>query len=334
MFNYSIKASIWLLGDGRLLMYLCAMRIIFMGTPEFAVPSLQILHEQGYEIVAVVTVPDKPAGRGQKLRASAVKAYALSQDLLVLQPEKLRDPDFLTQLEQLQPDLMVVVAFRMLPQSVWQIPRLGTFNLHASLLPDYRGAAPLNWVIINGETETGLTTFLIDEKIDTGNLLLQRRVPIASHETAGELHDQMMGLGAALVLETVQGLEASSLSPQVQDEALYRHKAPKIQKEDCRIDWTRSHVEVYNHIRGLSPYPAAWTLLGEAPIKIFNARPLEGAEEQVGPAGKLWIEAANRLLVQCGSGVLELIDLQLAGKKRMSAEAFLRGFKGTLDHLA
>jgi methionyl-tRNA formyltransferase len=280
------------------------MRIIFMGTPEFAVPSLKTLHEFGYEIVAVVTVPDKPAGRGRKLRPSAVKEYALAHDLPILQPVKLRDPAFVSSLQDLRPDLMVVVAFRMLPKMVWEIPRMGTFNLHASLLPDYRGAAPINWVLINGERETGLTTFLIDEKIDTGNILLQEKVEIPTSWNAGDLHDHMMEKGSRLVLKTAQELDGARLIPHKQDESLYRHKAPKIQKEDCRIDWSRSSVEVYNHIRGLSPYPTAWTTLAGQGVKVFQAQPEEGLDFE-GEAGQIHL-IDGRLWVQCGLGSVEL----------------------------
>lgn len=307
------------------------MRIIFMGTPEFAVPSLQILHESAHEVVAVVTVPDKPAGRGRKLRASAVKQYAQAAGIPVLQPVKLRDPEFHAALAALSPDLMVVVAFRMLPKVVWAMPRMGTFNLHASLLPDYRGAAPINWVVMNGETETGLTTFLIDEKIDTGNLLLQERVEIQPDWTAGELHDHMMALGANLVLETTNGLSENRLVAQIQDEALYQNKAPKIHKEDCRIDWSADHVQVYNHIRGLSPYPTAWTLLEGQPLKVYGARLLQ--TDTTGEPGQLIKLDEERLAVFCGQGQVELTQVQLAGKKRMSTADFLRGYKGPLTQL-
>ncbi len=229
------------------------MRIVFMGTPDFAVPSLDILVKAGYEIGAVVTVPDKPAGRGQKLRPSPIKAYAESASLPILQPVKLRDPAFIQALQDLQPDLMVVVAFRMLPEMVWSIPRIGTFNLHASLLPDYRGAAPINWVIINGETRTGATTFFIDKQIDTGNMLLKTALDIPLDWTAGDLHDALMVQGAELVLETVKGIAAGQLEAKPQDDSLFQHHAPKIFKENCQINWAQPAQQVYNFIRGLSP---------------------------------------------------------------------------------
>ncbi|MEM8892045.1 MAG: methionyl-tRNA formyltransferase, partial [Bacteroidota bacterium] len=247
------------------------MRIIFMGTPEFSVPSLDILHKNGHEVVAVVTAQDKPAGRGRKIRKSAVKLYAEEEGLKVLQPGKLRDPQFIEALTELNPELMVVVAFRMLPEMVWSIPSIGTFNLHASLLPDYRGAAPINWAIINGEEKTGATTFFIDKKIDTGNLLLQREINIPEDWTAGDLHDDLMVKGAELVLETVQALEAGTVEAKAQDDSLFKNHAPKIFKEDCRIDWNQEAYKVNNFIRGLSPYPTSWTKLGEKVLKVYKA---------------------------------------------------------------
>lgn len=302
------------------------MRIIFMGTPEFAVPSLQILHESAeHEIVGVVTAPDRPAGRGRKLKASAIKAYAESQDLTLFQPEKLRNPEFIEALNALKPDLMVVVAFRMLPKVVWQIPTHGTFNLHASLLPDYRGAAPINWVIINGETETGLTTFLIDDKIDTGSILLQERTNIPLDWKAGDLHDHMMSIGADLVLKTANGLAQAELEAKPQDNSLYKNSAPKIHKEDCRIDWTQTVEQVYNHIRGLSPYPAAWTTLEGQNCKILAASRIQ--EEAKPVPGTIRLIDQEQMLVACNNGWLSIQQLQLAGKKRMSTADFLRGYK-------
>ncbi|MEL7532906.1 MAG: methionyl-tRNA formyltransferase [Bacteroidota bacterium] len=306
------------------------MRIIFMGTPEFAVPSLQILHQsEAQQVVGVVTAPDRPAGRGRKLRASAIKEYAVSQAIPVLQPEKLRDPDFISALEALQPDLMVVVAFRMLPKVVWDMPSIGTFNLHASLLPDYRGAAPINWAIINGESETGLTTFLIDDKIDTGSILLQEKTEIPADWTAGDLHDKLMEMGAGLVLKTVEGLDAKQLAAQPQDDSLYRNPAPKIHKEDCRINWEASTVEVYNHIRGLSPYPAAWTTLEGLNCKILQLSIVE--DERSAKPGSIKGVDEEQILVACKDGWLQIEQLQLAGKKRMASADFLRGYKGELS---
>ncbi|MFN3316928.1 MAG: methionyl-tRNA formyltransferase, partial [Raineya sp.] len=235
------------------------MRIIFMGTPEFAVPSLQVLVENGYNIVGVVTAPDKPAGRGKQMQVSEVKQYALSQNLPILQPEKLKSPDFLAELQALKADLQVVVAFRMLPEVVWAMPPIGTFNLHASLLPKYRGAAPINWAIINGETETGVTTFFLQHEIDTGNIIFQEKEPISPTDTAGSLYQRLMHKGAKLVLKTVQTIEKGDVQtfPQVGE---ITH-APKIFRETCQIDWNKTSTEIYNFVRGLAPYPAAWTTL-------------------------------------------------------------------------
>ncbi|MFK7926510.1 MAG: methionyl-tRNA formyltransferase [Bacteroidia bacterium] len=306
------------------------MRIIFMGTPEFAVPTLQSLHQsETHQVVGVVTAPDRPAGRGRKLRASAIKEYAVSQEIPVLQPEKLRDPAFITALEALSPDLMVVVAFRMLPKVVWDMPRIGTFNLHASLLPDYRGAAPINWAIINGEIETGITTFMIDDKIDTGSILLQEKTPIPTDWTAGDLHDKLMEMGAGLVLQTVEGLDAKQLVAKPQDDSLYRNSAPKIHKDDCRINWERTTVEVYNHIRGLSPYPAAWTTLEEQNCKILQVSIYE--EERSAKPGTIERTEEGELIVACKDGYLLIKQLQLAGKKRMTTADFLRGYKEELN---
>jgi methionyl-tRNA formyltransferase len=300
------------------------MRIIFMGTPDFAVPSLEILLDRGHEVVAVVTAPDRPAGRGKKLRPSPVKVAAQAHDLLVLQPEKLRNPDFVQTLQDLQPDLMVVVAFRMLPEMVWSLPKLGTFNLHASLLPDYRGAAPINWVLINGETRSGATTFLIDRQIDTGNLLLSRSLKIPSDWTAGDLHDRLMVMGAELVAETVEGLSAGTLTAAPQDDSAARHAAPKIFKDDCRIDWQQSARALHNFIRGLSPFPTAWTTLEGELFKVYRAEPAE-RDEQAEP-GTLHCDAGQgELLVATGDGWLRLLEVQVPGKKRTRAADFLRG---------
>ncbi len=300
------------------------MRIIFMGTPEFAVPSLEILLERGYEVVAVVTAPDRPAGRGKKLRPSPVKVAAEQHGLKVLQPEKLRNPALVATLQALTPDLMVVVAFRMLPEIVWSIPRLGTFNLHASLLPDYRGAAPINWVLINGETRTGATTFLIDTQIDTGNLLLSRAIDIPDTWTAGDLHDRLMVIGAGLVAETVEGLSRKTLSPKPQDDSQARRSAPKIFKDDCRIDWRQPTRALHNFVRGLSPFPTAWTTLEGELFKIYRSTPAESGGKA--DPGTLRVEGSRaELLVATGDGWLRLIEVQVPGKKRMSADDFLRG---------
>lgn len=295
-----------------------------MGTPEFAVASLDALLRSGQEIAAVVTAPDKPAGRGRQVQPSAVKAYAEAQGLRVLQPERLKSAAFLDALRALEPDLAVVVAFRMLPEAVWRIPRLGTFNLHASLLPDYRGAAPINWALINGETRSGVTTFLIDREIDTGSLLLQEAVGIPLHWNAGDLHDALMALGARLVVETVQGLGAGTLAARPQDPALFRHPAPKLFPEDGRIAWDQPAEQVRNRIRGLSPYPAAWTRLEGKLLKLYTASRTGLAA--AGAPGALRREG-DRLLAQCADEWLQLDAVQLEGKKRMPAAEFLRGIK-------
>lgn len=307
------------------------MRIVFMGTPDFAIPSLQMLVENGYEVVAVITAPDRPAGRGRKLRPSPVKAYAESAGLHVLQPEKLRNPEFLEELRSLEPDLAVVVAFRMLPELVWSIPKQGTFNLHAALLPDYRGAAPLNWAIINGETETGATTFFIDHKIDTGSMLLQRKIAIPSDWTVGDLHDAMMVMGGELVLDTVKAIESGSVTPQPQDHSAFQNPAPKIFKEDCQIDWSKPTQEVYNLIRGMSPYPASWTKLGDKVLKILRAN--IASLEDLPQAGSARISEDGKIYISCEDGWLEITELQLEGKKRMKTGDFTRGYKGEFDHV-
>jgi methionyl-tRNA formyltransferase len=305
------------------------MRIVFMGTPDFAIPSLRILVEHGYPVVGVVTAPDRPAGRGLQLRPSPVKEYALSQGLKVLQPEKLRDPDFQAELSALAPDLAVVVAFRMLPEAVWRMPRLGTFNLHASLLPDYRGAAPINWAVINGERRSGATTFFLDKAIDTGQILLQQPLDIPDDWSAGDLHDQLMVMGADLVLKTVQGIEAGDIQPYPQDETVIQHAAPKIFKEHCRIDWQQPADRVRNLIRGLSPFPTAWATLDGKVLKLYR---VALSDAFAGAAGQVHIEG-GRLWIACGAGAIEVQELQLEGKTRMDAATFLRGYKGGTGHV-
>lgn len=308
------------------------MKIVFMGTPDFALPSLQALHRSAHEVVGVVTVADKPSGRGRKLRPSPVKQFALDHDLPLLQPEKLRNPAFLEALAAWQADLFVVVAFRMLPKLVWAMPRVGTINLHASLLPDYRGAAPINWVLIRGERQTGLTTFLIDQQIDTGNLLLQETVDIPPNWTAGELHDHMMQRGAELVLRTANGLEAGTLTPRPQDDSLFIHKAPKIFPEDCQIDWDQPAEVVHNFIRGLSPFPAARTQLDGKGLKVYRSRRSDLPADQT-PGGLLVPDDRQTLAVACTDHYLYIDELQLAGKKRMPTQAFLLGYKDKLERL-
>lgn len=306
------------------------MRIVFMGTPDFAIPTLRMLLEDDHEVVAVVTAPDKPSGRGLKLRPSPVKAFAVEQGLNVLQPTKLRDPEFIAALKAADPELAVVVAFRMLPEMVWSIPSQGTLNLHAALLPDYRGAAPLNWVLINGEKETGATTFLIDHKIDTGAMLLQRKLDIPEDWTAGDLHDTMMEFGAELVRDTVRGLVKGDIEPQPQDHSKFLHPAPKIFKEDCKIDWSKPAAEVYNFIRGLSPYPTAWTIVNDKSLKVFGAR-MTGCEGSATPGT---VDLQNgKLFVCCADAWIEITVLQLAGKKRMDTDVFLRGYKEEISHV-
>ena len=306
------------------------MKILFMGTPEFAVPTLQALVESEHEVVGVVTVADKRAGRGKKLLASAVKKYAESQGLPVFQPLRLKSKRFRNAISALEPDLAVVVAFRMLPRVVWSIPKMGTLNLHAALLPDYRGAAPINWVVINGEKETGLTTFFIDEKIDTGAILKQEKILLPEDWTAGDLHDHMMEAGAQLVLETVNELEAGNITPMVQDHSKYLHPAPKIYKEDCEINWDQPKDRVYNFIRGLSPYPTAWTTLNGLTLKIFKVKKVPDPIVPPLLPGALHTDRKQFLHVGVKGGSLIIEELQLQGKRRMPVEDFLRGYKDPL----
>jgi len=310
------------------------IRIVFMGTPDFAVESLKALVENGYQIVGVITAPDKPAGRGRQLSESAVKQYALQQNLRILQPEKLKNSEFISELESLKADLQIVVAFRMLPEIVWNMPSLGTFNLHASLLPQYRGAAPLNWAIINGETETGATTFLLSHEIDTGRIIFQEKLAIGENDTVGDLHDRMMGIGAGLVLKTVDAIVEDTIKPVDQEELIDQSvrikQAPKIFKDDCRIDWTKDTESVRNLIRGLSPYPAAWTELEHhynsevLTAKIF-AVARENSSMPAAP-GSLQSDGKKYLKIACTDGWLSVTDIQLSGKKRMKIDELLRGF--------
>lgn len=308
------------------------MRIIFMGTPDFAVASLDALIKAGKNIVAVVTGPDKPAGRGQKLQESAVKKYATEHELPVLQPVRLKDPVFLEDLKALNADLQVVVAFRMLPEIVWNMPPKGTINLHASLLPDYRGAAPINWAIINGERESGVTTFLLQHEIDTGNILFADKVAIEDTDTAGDLHDKLMSVGATLLVKTVDALTSGNYLETPQRalldtdgiEQAPKH-APKIFKEDCLIDWSRPRAEVFNLIRGLSPYPAAYTQFQGKTLKIFKTEIAEASTSLASGAydsdGKTYLHFA------CADGILSITELQIEGKKKMHIAEFLRGYR-------
>ncbi len=315
------------------------LRIVFMGTPEFAVASLRALVDEGYKIVGVITAPDKPAGRGKKLSQSAVKIYSLENNLKILQPEKLKNPEFLAELKELKVELQVVVAFRMLPEVVWNMPRLGTFNLHASLLPQYRGAAPLNWAIINGETKTGVTTFLLDQQIDTGKILFQREIDIAENDTVGDIHDRLMEIGADLVVKTADTLAAGEVQPLPQLELATENEikhAPKIFKEDCRIDWSKDMETIRNLVRGLSPFPAAWTNLvhhasgQQIQCKIFFVQKL--IVEASAEPGTIESDDEKHLNVACGNGWLSITDLQLSGKKRMKVTDFLRGFRQIDDY--
>jgi methionyl-tRNA formyltransferase len=302
------------------------MRIVFMGTPEFAVPSLRVLLEHHYEIPAVVTAPDKPRGRGQQVSFSPVKSFALVQKLPILQPEQLNDPSFVQQIAALKPDLIAVVAFRILPKDVCIIPRCGSFNLHASLLPKYRGAAPIHWAIINGETETGVTTFFLEEKVDTGNMILQARVRIGPDETAGELHDKLAAVGAEVVLQTVRLIELGKAIPRSQDDRLAT-PAPKIFKNDCKIDWTKSAQQVHNVVRGLSPTPCAWTTHAGTQLKIYRTA-IDTTQRHIGDAkrGEIVRAEKDRLLVKTGDGVITIREIQQEGRKRMGVEEFLRGY--------
>ena len=304
------------------------LRVIFMGTPQFAVPSLERLVDAGYNIVAVITAPDKPSGRGLQMSESALKKFALSKNLRIFQPEKLKDPAFINELKDLHADVQVVVAFRMLPEVVWNMPPLGTINLHASLLPQYRGAAPINWAIINGEKETGVTTFKLQHEIDTGNILLQKKIIIGDTENAGELHDRMMEIGADLLLQTINELADNNLKEQPQASSLniqsLRH-APKIYTETCEIKWDKNVDEVYNLIRGLSPYPAAFTFLKEKKLKIFNAQKEIAVVNET--PGQLVTDNKTYLKFACNNGYISIKELQLEGKKKMQVEDFLRGWR-------
>jgi methionyl-tRNA formyltransferase len=311
------------------------MKIIFMGTPDFAVESLRILIENKYNVVAVITAPDKPIGRGQKIGMSAVKEYLLANapDIPILQPEKLKKPDFLEELRGYQADLQIVVAFRMLPEIVWQMPKFGTFNLHGSLLPQYRGAAPINWAIINGETETGVTTFFLKQDIDTGSIIFQEKEPISLTDNVGDVYNRLMHKGAKLVLKTVQAIELGTYPQEPQDESGHINHAPKIFKETCEIDWNQPVKKVYDFIRGLSPYPVAWTILNEKNCRIYRARMVE-AENSTQPSpeeraliGSFSTDSKKYLHFQCADGLLAIEELQLESKKKMGIEEFLRGYR-------
>lgn len=301
-----------------------SLRIVFMGTPEFAVASLDALVKAGCNIVGVITAPDKPAGRGMQLQQSAVKKYAAEHNLNVLQPEKLKSLQFLEELRELKADLQVVVAFRMLPEFVWDMPPMGTINLHGSLLPQYRGAAPINWAVINGEKETGVTTFKLKHEIDTGDILLQESFPVGEDDTAGDVHDRMKEIGAVVLVKTVKGLADGSLREKPQPAIEIKH-APKIHTATCRINWSQPVENVFNLVRGLSPYPAAFTVMNEKMLKVYKAK-----KEIVFPShteGDYDTDGKTYLKFACTDGYLHLLEIQLEGKKKMGIEEFLRGYR-------
>lgn len=300
------------------------LRIVFMGTPDFATESLKRLVENNYNIAGVVTAPDRPAGRGQKIKFSSVKEYAVSQNLQVLQTEKLKNPQFIDELKNLEADLFVVVAFRMLPEIVWRLPDKGTFNLHGSLLPRYRGAAPINWAVINGDKETGVTTFFIEKDIDTGNIIFQEKLSISDKDTAGNIHDKLMHIGSELVCKTIDAIESNKApnSPQLNETATH---APKIFKADCKVNWEENSVVIHNKIRGLSPYPTAWTSIDkDKTLKLFSSS-YENANHNE-TIGKILISNNKEMKVAAKDGFVHIHELQLSGKKRMKTEDFLRGY--------
>jgi len=318
-----------------------SLNIIFMGTPEFAIPSLDILLRNNYKVSAVVTAPDKPAGRGKKLRMSAIKEYALSKDLKVLQPTNLKDQEFHSELRSTAANIFIVVAFRMLPKAVWDIPEYGSFNLHASLLPQYRGAAPMNWAIINGEKETGLTTFFLNEKIDTGDIIFQEKVLIEESSSLGSLHDKMKDIGAELVLKTVQRIKNNSIESRSQtvlaNQSSEIKPAPKIFRDDCEINWNNSGESIRNLSRGLNPIPGAFFQLispiGESfQIKLFDSAFIQ--DENVSEAGLIDTDEKNYLKISASDGWINLFELQISGKKRMKISDFLRGFALTKSWIA
>ncbi|MGB1018488.1 MAG: methionyl-tRNA formyltransferase [Chitinophagales bacterium] len=301
-------------------------KIIFMGTPEFAVPCLEKLLEAGYDIVGVITAPDKPAGRGKKLKMSAVKEFALSKNLNILQPTNLKNADFQAELKALEADIQVVVAFRMLPEAVWNMPPLGSINLHASLLPNYRGAAPINWAIINGEKETGVSTFFLQHEIDTGKIIFREKVAIKEDDYLDVIYEKLMTVGAQLIVKTVNAVNSGEYPQEAQDHITDIKHAPKIFKETCKIDWNKDVSDVYNHIRGLSPYPAAWTHFDEKTFKIFKAKKHISTHNNQNGFVELTKESIN---FYCKNGFIEVTEMQIQGKKRMKTADFLRGYKAS-----
>lgn len=305
------------------------LRIVFLGTPDFAVESLHRIYDGGYNIVGVVTMPDKPAGRGHKLLQSPVKQFAVEHNLNLMQPANLKDTTFVDELRALNANLFIVIAFRMLPEVVWSMPDLGTFNLHASLLPKYRGAAPINWAVMNGDTETGVTTFFLKHEIDTGDILRQERIEIKPTDNVGDVHDKLMMLGAELTMDTIEHIIAGDLRPIPQDELLQGIEptpAPKIFKDTCRIDWNRNAIDIHNHVRGLSPYPAAWTELELNNGDMLSAKIFETklSEKATTTPGKITIDG-DKLFIDCNDAKIEILSLQVAGKRRMPTADFLRG---------
>lgn len=303
------------------------MKIVFMGTPDFAVESLKALVESGScEVVAVITAPDKPSGRGLVMSETPVKKYAISKGIPVIQPEKLKNHQFLEELRSYQADLQIVVAFRMLPEVVWNMPRLGTFNLHGSLLPQYRGAAPINWAVINGETETGVTTFFLQQEIDTGNVIFAEKTPILIDDNAGTIHDKLMMIGASLVVKTVESIKSGNYPQIPQDMSLELKSAPKIFKETCQINWNLTAEKIHNFVRGLSPYPASWTILNDKTCKIYKTEIGEIANDSA-EIGSFKTDGKTYLDFRSANNWIKIKELQLEGKKRMGIEEFLRGFR-------
>ena len=306
------------------------LRIVFMGTPEFAVGILDTIIKNNFEVVGVITAADKPAGRGQKIKYSAVKEYALKNNLTLLQPTNLKDSDFLEELKALNANLQIIVAFRMLPKVVWEMPKYGTFNLHASLLPNYRGAAPINWAIINGESQTGVTTFYIDDKIDTGAMILSAEIAIDSDENAGQLHDRLMVLGSQTVIETIKLIETGQVNPKIQEEHSEIKTAYKLDKDNCKIDWSKSGIEIHNQIRGLSPYPVGWCFINDNNqdwnVKIYESK--ISVEKHLLPIGTI-LTTKKEIKVAVSDGLIQILSLQFPGKKKMTASELLNGMTFT-----
>jgi methionyl-tRNA formyltransferase len=311
------------------------LRIVFMGTPEFAVGILDSILKQNYEVVGVITAADKPAGRGQKLKLSAVKEFAIANNLNLLQPTNLKDENFIADLKSLRANLQIVVAFRMLPEIVWKMPSLGTFNLHASLLPNYRGAAPINWAIINGESQTGVTTFYIDDKIDTGHMISHKTITISPSENAGELHDKLMYLGCSAVIETLSLIESNTVITTIQKESSILKTAHKLNRENCKIDWNQPMASIYNLIRGLSPYPAAWCIFKDAQVE-WNIKIYEAAllEENHNHKNGILITTKKELKIAVDGGFIVILALQFPGKKRMSTSELLNGMTFSSETIA